>query len=472
MTGLASRVAIGLLAGACAAGGASVEPVDLVIEHARVLDVRTGSVLDGRTIAIDDGRIVSVTAGGDEPSPAGRVVDARGRLVTPGLVDVHHHTAFLLGDSVTVGGGFVARLSMEPDSIAAYRRRFADAYLPHGVTTVRDAGSDETQAAMLQAWMEPAPDAPDFYPVGGALVTEEEGRTPFAGHAVVRDSSDAVAQVRHYHALGYRHIKLYWRLEEPEFAAALAEARRLGMNVTGHVDFQVLDFERAVELGLTSFEHAYTVGVGAMTRDEFLAAWRVEAPKTYGEETRGRFYLGALEYFQVLGADNPRVLALIDRLAETGSTVAPTLHIFAQRLGLTWFTSPSVAEFDDTSWLSPEQREHAIEGYRILAGYVRRMHEAGVRLAVGTDWADPGRAVLSEMLLLEDLGIPMPEVFRIATLDGARAIGVSDRVGAVEPGMRAHLVIFDSDPLDDPRAILGGKTVIKDGVVVRPGSLK
>lgn len=466
MTRLVSRMAIYLLAVACAGGGASLEPVDLVIERARVLDVRTGTVLDGRTIAIDDGLIVSVAPGEDGPPPADRVVDARGRLVTPGLVDVHHHTAFLLGDSVTAGGGFVARLSMEPDSIAAYRSRFADAYLPHGVTTVRDAGSDQTQAAMLKAWMEPAPDAPDFHPVGGALVTEEEGRTPFAGHAVVRDSADAIAKVRQYHERGYRNLKLYWRLEEPEFSAALAEARRLGMNVTGHVDFQVLDFERALELGLRSFEHAYTVGVGAMSRDEFLAAWRVEAPKTYGEETRGRFYLGALEYFHVLEPENPRVLALIGRLAETGSTVTPTLHIFAQRVGLTWFTSPSVAEFDDTTWLSAVQREHAMEGYRILAGYVRRMHQAGVRLAIGTDWADPGKAVLSEMLLLEDLGIPMPEVFRIATLDGARAIGVSDRVGAVEPGMRAHLVIFDADPLDDPRAILGDKTVIKDGVVV------
>lgn len=64
----------------------------------------------------------------------------------------------------------------------------------------------------------------------------------------------------------------------------------------------------------------------------------------------------------------------------------------------------------------------------------------------GTDWADPGKAVLSEMLPLEDLGIPMAEVFRIATLDGARAIGVGDEVGAVEPGMRAHLVLFESDP--------------------------
>lgn len=439
--------------------------VDLVIERARVLDVRSGEVLEGRTIVVDDGRIVSVEPPGEPAPQTDRSLDADGRLVTPGLVDVHHHTAFVLGDSVSEGGGYIARLSMEPDSIAAYRERFAEAYLPFGVTTVRDAGSDEDHAPMLRAWMERSPQAPDFHPVGGALVSAEEGRTPYPGHAVVRDPSDAVKKVKLYQKLKFRHIKLYWRLRRPEFAAALGEARRLGMDVTGHVDYQVLGFERALDLGLRSFEHAYTVGVGALTREEFLSAWRVEAPETYGDETRGRFLLGALEYFHQLGLEDPRVLRLIGRLAETGSTVTPTLHIFAQRLGLTWFTSPSVAGFDDTSWLIPEQLAHAREGYEILAGYVRRMHEAGVRLAIGTDWVDPGQAVLSEMLLLHELGIPVAEVFRIATLDSARAIGIADEVGAVEPGMRAHLVVFDSDPLGDPRAILGGKTVIKDGAV-------
>jgi hypothetical protein len=46
------------------------------------------------------------------------VIEGRGRLLTPGIVDLHHHTAFVLGDSITPGGGFVARLSMEPEAKA------------------------------------------------------------------------------------------------------------------------------------------------------------------------------------------------------------------------------------------------------------------------------------------------------------------------------------------------------------------
>ena len=95
------------------------------------------------------------------------------------------------------------------------------------------------------------------------------------------------------------------------------------------------------------------------------------------------------------------------------------------------------------------------------------MHEAGIPLAVGTDWLDPGRAVLSEMILLNRAGIPMANVLAIATLGGARVLERESDYGAIEPGRKAQLVIFDRNPLDDAEAVLAGKTVIKDGAVVR-----
>jgi imidazolonepropionase-like amidohydrolase len=444
-------------------GGAAREGGDLALTNVAVFDPRKASVSQGATLEISGGRIARVLS---HPGPAlsGEILEGHDRLLTPGLIDVHHHTAFLLGDSVTAGGGFVTHLSMRPDSIAAYRRIFARAYMPYGVTTVRDAGSAESDLPMLLAWMEPSPSAPDFHPVGGALVSREEGRTPYAGHAEVKSPEDAAARVRHYFDLGIRHLKLYWRLREPEFRAALEEGLRLDMNVTGHIDFHVLTIDRALDLGLRSFEHAYTIGVSALSDEEFERVWRERVPEVSGDRPEGRFYIGIMEVFNDLGPENPEMLRLIRRLAETNSTVVPTLHIFAQRFGLTPLASEPVATFDDTAWLTEEQRSRMAAGYRILAEYVRRMYEAGVHLAVGTDWKDPGRAVLSEMLLLHRAGIPMPEVLRIATLEGAQAIDLED-VGSVEPGKRANLVLFERNPLDDPENLLSGKVVIKDGVV-------
>jgi len=457
---------------ACANGSGTETastPVDLVLREVTVFDSRDRVTLGGRTVVIDEGRIAAVLEAGAEVPEARRTIEGRGRLLTPGLVDAHSHLAYVLGDSISAGGGFVARLSMEPDSIAAYRSRFAEAYLPYGVTTVRDAGSDDRHLPMLAAWMERSPDAPDFWPVGGALVSHEEGRAPYPGHAVVTDPEDARRKVRAYHDAGLRHVKLYWRLREPEFVAALEEARKLGMHVAGHVDFQVLGFERAVDLGLRSFEHAYTVAVGALTEEQFLAAWREELPRVVGDEQRGRFYLGVMAYMHVLGPQNAEVERLIERLAGTDGTVVPTLHLFAQRLGLSPHVTPPFASFDDLTWLDEEQRAWAGEGYEILAGYVRKMWETGIPLAVGTDWAEPGPAVLAEIALLHDAGIPMPDSLAIATLGGATAIGVDDEVGAVEPGYRANLVLWDDDPLADPGALFGGRTVIKDGTVWSPG---
>jgi hypothetical protein len=411
---------------------------------------------------IDDGLIADIRSSRRSLPTSPNVVEANGRLLVPGFIDVHHHTEYILGDSVTSGGGFITHLSMHADSIAEYRERFAAEYLPYGVTTVRDMGSSEEDMPMLLNWMEPSPSAPDFYPVGGALVSQEDDRLPPASHSVVRDSADAAGKVRELHGLGIRHIKLYWRLRLPELKGALYEAQALGLNVTGHIDYHVAPLNTVIDVGLRSLEHAYTVGVGAMNEEEFVQVWR-SARQLLGQTDDGLFYVGVMEYFNHLGRGNEAVHGLIDRLGVTGSTVVPTLHLFAQRFGLTYFTTPSVGAFDRTEGLSSQQLERSVAGYRILADYVKQMYDRGIRLAIGTDWMDPGKAVLSEMLLLHELGIPMVEVLRIATLNGAEAMSIDDSVGSVEVGKRANLVLLDYEVLDEPDLLLAEKLVIKDG---------
>jgi len=69
------------------------------------------------------------------------------------------------------------------------------------------------------------------------------------------------------------------------------------------------------------------------------------------------------------------------------------------------------------------------------------------------------------MLLLQDAGIPMRGVFKIATLDSAEDIGYGAEYGSIEVGKRANVILFEGNPLENPRDLLAGKTVIKDGVV-------
>ena len=460
------------LAAACATSTVVPRsPVGLVITHASVLDVRTGEVLHDRTILIDHDSISAVLAGSDTLRySAAQVLDALGRLVTPAFIDCHFHTGFVFADSLTKTGGGITHLVMQPDSIERYRRKVAELYIPYGVTVVRDVGSAESDLPMLIAWMRRAPNAPDFYPVGAQLISPEKGRVSPPFQAVLADSEAAARKVQEYYRLGIRNIKLYWRLRAPEFRVALHEAQKVGMNVTGHVDQQVMTIDQALDLGLRNFEHLFTFAMSTLTEAE-LDSLYAGVPANLGvtQETagdvRGLFFLITMEFWNHVGPNNPRMLALIAKFKADDASLTPTLHVIAERLHLTYFTSPPHGAFDDESAYTPQQRSRALAGYRIMVWYLRRLYEDGIRLNLGTDTYDPGKAVLSEMLLLHDAGIPMAGVFKIATLNSAQDIGQGVLYGAIEVGKRADLILFERNPLEDSRNLLGPKTVVKDGVV-------
>jgi hypothetical protein len=238
------------------------------------------------------------------------------------------------------------------------------------------------------------------------------------------------------------------------------------MNVTGHVDFGIVPIDRALALGLRNFEHV-TWAESVLDASESDSAYRRFARELGPNAARvpGAFFLMVPEYWHQVGPTDSRLLSLVTRLKTADASVTPTLHVFAERLGLTYFQSPPRDSTEDSSRWPPAIRARAVAGYRIMASYVKRLFDAGVQLNTGTDAPDPGKSLLSEMLLLHDAGIPMSDVFRIATLNTARAIGHEAEYGSIEVGKRANLILFDGDPLARPRDLLGGKTVIKDGAV-------
>lgn len=449
----------------------TTDMADLVVRDATVFDPHTGRAIPNQVVVIREGLIASVVPTGSETIPAAHhVIEAEGRLLIPGIIDVHHHTADVLADSSNGTGGTVASLSMKPDSVTAYRRTWAGTILPYGVTVVREAGGDDRYLPLMRAWMNPVPWAPDFYPSGGALVSHEEGRRPFAGHTVVVDSADAVRTVQTYHEAGFHYVKLYWRLRLPEFRAVLREAQTLGMLPYGHIDNKVVCIQTALELGLRHFEHVYTLAVDAASQEELEAAYE-RTVKTLGDPPPGAFLYWSMEVFNGFGDDNLRLLSLVEALTEAEATVTPTLHLFANPFGLSPIKTEAVdPAFAATSKWTNEQMARARHGYSRMAALVRRLHEAGVSLALGTDVAEPGRSALSEIILLNKAGIPIADTLRIATLGSAQALGLEEMYGTIEPGKRAHLVLFDESPLERIEAILGGKTVIKDGVVHVPKS--
>ena len=461
---LALFVAVG--PGGCGTSGSSV-PGDAAmawIHDARVFDSHTGAVLPGRSVGYRAGRIVAVVDRSAAPAARPGDVDAAGRLLVPGFVDAHLHTDLVLGDSISEGGGRISRLSAHPDSAAAYARRLAAATLPYGITAVRDLGSDDEYLPILQR-VGADRCMPALYLAGGALVSHEEGRTPYPGHRPVRDPADAAATVRSYAGAGVRHIKLYWRLDPASFGAALAEARRLGMNVAAHVDrsFGAVSVRDAIAMGIRDLEHVYPLAIDVMTIDEIRGAW-ARSRAALEPSTDALFHMGILEHWRGLPAGDPRLDTLTAELVAADVAVTPTLHLFAQRVGRTTFESEPAGPFEDSRGWNAAQRAMGAAGYDRMAAFVASLHRAGVRLATGSDSEDPGRAILSEMLLLHSAGIPMADVLRIASLGSARIAGIDADHGSIEVGKSADFVLLDADPFLNPTALEGHRTVFRSGV--------
>ena len=94
-------------------------------------------------------------------------------------------------------------------------------------------------------------------------------------------------------------------------------------------------------------------------------------------------------------------------------------------------------------------------------GFLLEMHHKGIVIRIGTDTQFGGKAFLSEMLLMKNAGFEVPDIFTIATLNGAKAMAVDDLYGTIEKGRKADLVIFEKNPFDNFSNILGKKTIIK-----------
>jgi imidazolonepropionase-like amidohydrolase len=133
----------------------------------------------------------------------------------------------------------------------------------------------------------------------------------------------------------------------------------------------------------------------------------------------------------------------------------------AEQFGLTYFTNKT-----DTS-LSKEQIARCRENFKIFMGYAKQLFDKGIKLRIGTDCANGGKALISEQLLLFENGFSVPAILQISTINGATALGLDNQYGSIEKGKRADILIWDKSPFDDFKNFLTSKTIIKDGVVFK-----
>jgi imidazolonepropionase-like amidohydrolase len=387
-------------------------PADLAIVHARVWTGADGDrVMEDATVEVRGGRITRVHRGAPEAGLP--VLDAAGKTLIPGLMDNHAHYWFPFQ-----GERLVER----------------------GITSVRDPGAAISSSMSFK-------DAnrlgivlgPHIYSAG-PLIDGPGGYHPLVDVAIA-DPAAAAALVQSLKEQGVDLLKLYFLLDPEVARAILAEADRQGLPVTGHIGVRT-SLHQAMEAGIDGFSH--------------IRVWRDVLPlemQPQGEDETldsGRDPIARMQAdWSLIDPDGPELGELLRMMRERGVALDPTLTV--QRIADRDRARFSLADFAT-----------AQESYRRMSRFVRRAHESGVMLLAGTD----GGSLNDEMEAYVAAGIPVAEVLRSATVNGARWLGREAEFGTIQPGRRADLVLVDGNPLADIRDARKVSAVIKEGRIV------
>jgi enamidase len=421
-----------------------------VLTHVRVVDGTGGPARPNQTIVIRNGRIAEVNDVDRVTLPSGaNIIDYTGRSVIPGLVMLHEHLFYPAGPAIygQYGGSFV-RL-----------------YLAGGVTTMRTGGNlngfmDLTLARRIAAGELAGPDI-------DATAPYLNGPNPFLQMHALAGADDAKRQVDYWADMGATSFKAYMQITRAELKAAIDEAHRRGLKITGHLCS--VTYGEAADLGIDDLEH------GFMAATDFVAD---KEPDLCPGQGKGQASLDALDE---TGAP---FKALVKKLVDRHVALTSTLTVFEVSTpgrpmprGLDVLT-PQLREtyqrFYDRTQKNTESRNRTLfpKELRLELAFAR----AGGLLVAGIDPTGPGGVVPGfadqrEVELLVEAGFTPVQAISIATLNGAKYLGRDKDIGTIAVGKQADLVVVNGDPstaIEDLRRV---DTVFKHGVGYDPAKL-
>ncbi len=411
-----------------------------VIRNARLFDSENARLREGlHDVYVLRGRISAIKPAGlgIVAAQAARTLDAAGRVMLPGLFDMHGHV-----------GRWEGGLN-----------------LATGVTTVRDLGNDNaTVQQIIDQTAIGTVFGPHIVPTGFL-----EGESPYSARNgfVISTLEQAKSAVDWYAAHGYPQIKIYSSFPREHLRATVAYAHERGLRVGGHVP-AFLRARDVVEAGFDELNHINQVMLN------FLVDERTDT------RTLQRFYLPA-EKTAGVDFDGAGVREFIELLKKRGTVVDPTLTTFdflRQRDGELSAAYAAIADHLPVtlqrSLVSggmqiPNERVHALynQSYSRMIQFVGQMHRAGIPLVAGTD-AIAGFTLQRELELYVQAGISAPEVLRIATWNGAKYSRMLADRGSIDVGKLADLVLIEGDPTQDITAIRTVALVITRGRSIEP----
>jgi len=430
----------------------------VALEHATVIDGTGVPAQRDQTIVLSDGRITALGPSGSVEVPANaQRLDLTGCTAFPGLVGMHDHL-FYLSNFFLTGNDKLARVM--PFS-------YPRLYLASGVTTIRTTGTFEPYADLD---IKKAIDAgtligPKVHVTGPYLTGEGY---PLPQLYALTGTEDARRMVEYWAREGATSFKLYTDVPRAVAKAAIDEAHRWGLPITGHLGS--IGFREAAELGMDNVEH------GLWVDTEF-------APDKKPDLAPAEYDATAVDMDINGEAMQSVIKALVDHHVAVTSTIAVweqfALHPAASERVLDALSESDRKVAEDSRLINlkqmtdgtPHEKEYFERSVRMLPKekeFERAFVRAGGLLLAGADAVIDvfiaGFGDQREVEMLVEAGFTPEQAIQIASLNGAQFLKESKRIGSLTPGKQADIVVVKGDVSKDIRDIENVEIVFKDGV--------
>jgi len=402
-----------------------------IIHCGNLIDGKSNDAQSKMSLTIEGNKIVSVTKGFITPATRDQLIDLSGKTVMPGFIDMHVHL-----EGETNKDQNLQRFTLNEADVAFRSTVFAKKTLMAGFTTVRDLGGSGVNISLRNAINQGLVTGPRIFTAGKSLATTGGHADPTNGYrkdlmgdpgpkeGVVNSPEDAKQAVRQRYKDGADLIKITAtggvlsiakdgsgpQFTDEELKAIIETARDYGMHTAAHAH-GAEGMKRAVLAGITTIEH------GTKMTEEVMDLMKQKGTYYVPTISAGRFV-----------ADQAKVPGYYHALV-----VPKALEI------------------------GPQIQETFAKAYK-----------HGVRIAFGTDaGVFPHGENAKEFGYMVDAGMPPMEALKSATIVNATILGISDKVGTIEPGKLADLVATDENPLANIRTTENVRFVMKEGVVYK-----
>lgn len=388
-----------------------------VIKNVNVITMtKENKVIKNATVVVKENKIHSINKSIPENSV---IIDGINKWLIPGLIDMHVHT---LAD----GAPFVIYPTKGP--LVSYKTQYnMTPYIANGVTTVFDLAARTEHFGQRNEIIRGDVIGPRMAmaKVIGGKKSNPIAKTPSDGRNAVRFAKEE----------GYEFIKVYTWLNEETFKAVIDEAKKQNMKVVGHIP--------------VAFE-------GKSAKDIFIPHFGLIAhAEEFSKQTDDYSYKKAQEFARLAKENGTWLIPNLTNMLSI-SQQATSLQNIKNLQGFKY-----VHPLMQSKWLTSNGYYGASE--KLIAYYnkqydfhmliVKAFKEAGVPMVAGTDagisgviW---GFSLHDELKLLVEAGLTNEEALTSATRSGAEWLEIDDKIGTIETGKFADLILLEANPLDD-----------------------